>query len=176
MKSKYLFPLALASFLIVLQPAWASPFTSKSQNTSPADNTVTTADNQPKKCAAKKCCARRMNHPNAQGQAQCRADGMQHHPGMGHQGMERFMKNMSAEDRARFKSIHEKLKSNPDVMAARDAVKNADSKDAKRAAFKKLHEVKRAAMSDEDRAFMDGLRQKMQSNKDGKKCHQCTHG
>jgi len=150
MKSKYLFPLTLTAFLIMLQPAWASPYTSKSQNAAPANNTVAVTDNH-----AKKCCANRMNH---------------------HQGMERFMKNMSAEDRARFKSIHEKLSKNPDVMAARDAVKNADSKDAKRAAFKKLHEVKRAAMSDDDRAFMDGLRQKMQSKKDGKKCHQCTQG
>lgn len=171
MKSKYLFPLTLTAFLIMLQPAWASPYTSKSQNVAPANNTVAVTDNHAKKCSAKKCCAKRMNHPNAQGQEQCRSNGMQHH-----QGMERFMKNMSAEDRARFKGIHEKLSKNPDVMAARDAVKNADSKDAKQAAFKKLHEVKRAAMSDDDRAFMDGLRQKMQSKKDGKKCHQCTQG
>ena len=157
MKSKTILPLTLASLMILLQPAWAGPYTSKSQNAAPSDSTVAV---QTKQAAPKKFAEEGVKKAKA-------------HPMLKHGG-KRFMKNMSDEDRARFQGIREKLRNNADVKAAREAMKSAEGPEAKRAAFQKLREARRAAMSEEDRAFMDGLKAKMKDGKDGEKCQPCT--
>jgi len=149
---------------LLLQPAWAGPYTSKSQTAAPAGDSAkvgcpaSTAKKCPRKFdkAGKKHAGAKMAKK--------------------HHGMKRMMAGMSEADRARFESIREKMRSNPDVQAARQAVKDAEGRDAKRAAFKKLFEVRRAAMSEEDRAFMDGLKAKMKDGKGGKKCQPCSRG
>jgi hypothetical protein len=165
MKSKMIPLFVLAALMLLLQPAWAGPYTSKSQTATPSsDNTakIEPATAAPKKCPRKFAKAGK-KHPRAK-------------MAMKHGGMKRMMANMSESDRTRFQSIREKMRSNPDVQAAREAVKSAEGRDAKRAAFKKLSEVRRAAMSDEDRAFMDGLKGKMKDRKGGKKCRTCDNG
>ena len=168
MKSKILFPMTIAALMFVLQPAWAGPYSSKSQNAPSADSSCAAKCETKAKCYNKTAKCAKPGAAMADGRCQ---RGDHHGMGMGREHMKHFMENMSAEDRAHFKNIHEKLSKNPDVQAAREAMKNADSREAKHAAFKKLHDVKRAAMSDEDRAFMDGLRAKMKAKRDGGQCH-----
>ena len=162
----------IAAVALLAPAAWAGPYTSKFQNSALPENTAATpTETGPEHGHMNACRAKAMKAkcPTEGMKAKCRAAGMQN-PDMRHAGMKCFMDKMSDKDRAQFKSIHEKLNKNPDVQAAHQAVKNAEGKDAKRAAFKKLREVNRAAMSEEDRAFMDGLREKMKANKTCKKC------
>jgi hypothetical protein len=158
MKFKMLpfFTLTAATFLMLPVVRAAGPYSSKFQNAPATDSTaVAEAESVP----AKKTVRSHKAH-----------DGQKHGWGKKHHRMKHFMKNLSEDERARVKSIHQKLRGNPEVAAARDAMKNAEGREAKRAAFKKLREVRRAAMSDEDRAFMDQLKEKAKSNKSHKKC------
>ena len=66
------------------------------------------------------------------------------------------------------KAIQEKLGKEPDVQAAREAVKNAPSSEERQAAMKNMKEVMDKHLSAEDRKFMDKIRkQHMKSRGQG---------
>lgn len=68
-----------------------------------------------------------------------------------------FMKNLSPEERKRAESIQEKAKADPEVQKAREALKNANTREEKREAFKNLKTATRNAISPEEQAFMDKI-------------------
>jgi len=70
---------------------------------------------------------------------------------------------LSEEDRAHMKSIQEKLAKETDVQTAREAVKNAQTKEDRQKAMKSLKEVMDKYLSADDRKFMDKIR-KQHSN------------
>lgn len=117
-------------------PSEAGPFTSKSQN----------ASEQPSVAATD------VEGPVRKYRAMHRGKGKHHR---GH-----FAKNLTADERERFKAIRAKLKDNPDIQKARQAVRDADTKEAKRAAWKNLQTVRRSQMSPEDQAFVDQVKAK----------------
>lgn len=160
MKSQLTFSVLFATAAILIVPAWAGPFSSKSQNATPAPQSGVDSETT---CAGPQCMTggkKKMGSKRA----------MKHGTG------KRFMKNLSDEDHARVKAIMGKVRENPDVKAARDAVRQAETPKAKREAWKKLHDVRRAAMSEEDRSYMDGLKQKMKKNAGGRKCPAGSQG
>jgi hypothetical protein len=56
------------------------------------------------------------------------------------------MANLSDAERQQLKALHEQVKNNPAVTAAREAMKSASTPEARRDAEKALHEVRRDAM------------------------------
>jgi hypothetical protein len=84
-----------------------------------------------------------------------------------------MMKNLSPEERERFKGIYAKLKDYPDVQEARKAVRNAESKGARRAARKNLYEVSRSHLSADDQAFLDQLKAKHPKAGKSGRCKSC---
>jgi hypothetical protein len=56
------------------------------------------------------------------------------------------MANLSEAERQQVKALHEQVKNNPAVTAAREAMKSASTPEARREAEKALHEARRDAM------------------------------
>lgn len=75
---------------------------------------------------------------------------------------------LTEEERERMKSIQEKLGREPDVAAAREAMKDAETPEERQAAMKNLKDAMDKHMSAEDRKFVDQVRKKMGSGKGGK--------
>jgi hypothetical protein len=67
-----------------------------------------------------------------------------------HDGPGPAMANLTESEREQLKVAHEKVKNDPAVVAAREAKKNADTPEARRAAEEALHKASREAMIKED--------------------------
>ena len=61
-------------------------------------------------------------------------------------GMRDRFESLSPEQREQLKAAREKAKDDPEVVAAREKMKSADSPEARRAAGKSMHEAMKAAM------------------------------
>jgi hypothetical protein len=125
-------------------PAQAGPYTSKTQGAAAASAETGIVDSQ---------C------PVAKKHAGHWKKGKHHRLAM--------MKNLSPEEREKLKAIHAKLKASPEFQKAKQAVRDAETREARGDALRQLENVRKSQLSAEEQAFLDQLKAK---RKGGKHC------